>query len=82
LSGLAGLPALVVSAEHDIISTASRGPALAAAIPGARYVEVAGAAHGVPIHSAREVNGLLAAHFAGAAAFRAPAGTGPGTCER
>ena len=39
------------------------GRALAAAIPGAEYVELADAGHGAPIHRADEINTLLAAHW-------------------
>lgn len=64
LSELAGLPALVVSAEHDRIAPPALGRTLAAGIPGARYVEIAAASHGVPIQCAGRINGLLRAHFA------------------
>jgi pimeloyl-ACP methyl ester carboxylesterase len=66
LHRLEGLPTLVLSAAHDAISPPAIGRALAAAIPGADYVEVAGQSHGVTIRHAREVNALLARHFAGA----------------
>jgi pimeloyl-ACP methyl ester carboxylesterase len=33
---------------------------------GARFVELPGAGHGVPIHALGEVNALLAGHFAAA----------------
>jgi pimeloyl-ACP methyl ester carboxylesterase len=59
----AGIPMLVLSAANDRIASSS-GRALAAAIPGARYVEVADAGHAVPIHRAAEINVLLAEHFA------------------
>jgi len=63
---LAGLPTLVVSAEHDRIAPPSLGRALAAGIPGARYVEIAGAAHGVTIQDPERINGLLREHLTGA----------------
>jgi pimeloyl-ACP methyl ester carboxylesterase len=66
LGQLEHLPALVASAELDRIALPAFGRELAAAIPGARFVELAGAGHGVPIHAADEVNALLAAHFAAA----------------
>jgi hypothetical protein len=44
LEELAGLPALVVSAASDLVAPPSVGGALAASIPGARYVEIAGVA--------------------------------------
>lgn len=64
LGELAGLPALVVSAAGDRIAPPSVGRALAAGIPGARYVEIAGASHGVTIQCAERVNALLREHFA------------------
>lgn len=36
---------------------------MAAELPGAVYHELAGAAHGMPIHRAREVNAMLRAHL-------------------
>jgi pimeloyl-ACP methyl ester carboxylesterase len=68
LKALASIPTLVVSAAEDRIANPTSGRALAAAIPGARYLEIADAGHGLPIHRAEEVNGLLAAHFAAVAA--------------
>lgn len=64
LAELASVPTLVMSGELDRIARAASGRALAAAIPGARYVELAGAGHAAPIHRAAEVNALLAEHFA------------------
>jgi pimeloyl-ACP methyl ester carboxylesterase len=62
------VPTLVVAAAHDLIAPPRLGRRLAAAIPGARYVELADAAHGAPIGSATAVNGHLRRHFAGARA--------------
>lgn len=67
LGRLVSIPTLVVSARNDLISRAADGPALAAAIPGARFVEIADAGHGVPIHAAATINDLLAAHLSSAA---------------
>ncbi len=64
LPELAGLPTLVMSAFHDPIAPPALGRELAMRIPGARYVEVAGASHGLPISHAGVVNGALAAHLA------------------
>jgi aminoacrylate hydrolase len=64
LGELANIPTLVISAELDRIALPSFGRELAAAIPGARFVELPGAGHGVPIHDPEMVNGLLAEHFA------------------
>lgn len=63
LKSLAGVKTLVVSAAEDIIFPPRCGRALAAAIPGSKYIEIAGAAHGVPIQCADEVNQLLRAHL-------------------
>jgi pimeloyl-ACP methyl ester carboxylesterase len=63
LAALAGVPTLVVSAAHDLIARAPLGRALASAIPGARYVEYANAAHALPIQCADEVNALLLNHL-------------------
>jgi pimeloyl-ACP methyl ester carboxylesterase len=63
LGELAGLPTLVMGGDQDLIARPAVVQALAAAIPGARLVEVEGAAHGLPIHRAEEVKTALAAHF-------------------
>ncbi len=70
LGQLAGIPTLVVSAEHDPIAPPALGRALAAGIPGARHVEIARASHGVPIHDAARINDLLAEHLAAAEGAR------------
>lgn len=56
-------PTLVVSAAHDPIARPASGRALAAAIPGARYVELAASGHAVPAHDPSTVNALLRAHW-------------------
>lgn len=63
LGHLAGVPTLVVSAAHDVISPPEVGRKLAQGIPGSRLVEVAGAAHGVTIQEADHITALLAGHF-------------------
>ena len=63
LPALANIPALVLSATHDRIALPAFGQALAAAIPGSRYVEWPEAGHGVTIQCAAEINDLLADHF-------------------
>jgi aminoacrylate hydrolase len=73
LAELGAIATLVVSAAEDRIAVPSSGRALAAAIPGARYLEIADAGHGLPIHRAQEVNALLSDHFL-AAESRAAAG--------
>ncbi len=64
LGALAPIPTLVVSAAEDLIAPPSQGRALAAAIGTARYVELDGAAHGVPLHSPERIDTLLAEHLA------------------
>lgn len=63
LSRLANLPTLVVAAQQDRIARPVFGRALATAIPGARYVELKDAGHGVPIHAAEMINDLLRQHL-------------------
>ena len=59
LAWLRAIPTLVVSGAHDCIARPAYGRALAAAIPGARYVEFADAGHALTIQRAPEVNALL-----------------------
>lgn len=63
LGELAGLSTLVASAAHDRIARPQSGRAVAADIPGARYVEFPDASHGLPITHADQVNVLLLEHF-------------------
>lgn len=63
LAALGGMPTLVVSAEHDRLALPRFGRELAALIPGARFIELSHAAHGVPIHDPGRINRLLAEHF-------------------
>ena len=63
LGELGQIPTTVVSAQHDLIAPPSSGRAIAAGIPGARYVEIPNAAHGVPILDAPRINELLLEHL-------------------
>ena len=63
LSDLRDRPTLVISAAHDGIARPQYGRALAAAIPGARYVEVPDAGHAVTIQKAEVINQLLRNHW-------------------
>lgn len=63
LGELAGIPTLVVSALHDRIARPEYGRAIAAGIPGARYLEIPYASHGVTLRSADQVNALLIEHL-------------------
>jgi pimeloyl-ACP methyl ester carboxylesterase len=68
LTKLVGIPTLVVSAEHDPIAPPVLGEAVAAGIPGARYVLLPHASHGVPIQAPDQINRLLSDHLAEAEA--------------
>jgi pimeloyl-ACP methyl ester carboxylesterase len=65
LARLAGItiPTLVVSASGDRIALPRYGAELARTIPGARFVELQEAGHGVTIHRPLVVNDLLRQHF-------------------
>jgi pimeloyl-ACP methyl ester carboxylesterase len=63
LAELSGIPTLVLSAQHDLIARPEYGRALAAAIPGAKYVELPHAGHAVTIQCADRVNQLLLDHL-------------------
>ena len=65
LGALASIPTLVLAATHDRIALPAFNRELAAAIPGARYVQIAEAGHGVTIQCADRVNGELARHWRG-----------------
>ena len=70
-ASLAPIPTLVVSAAHDRIARPAYGRALAAAIPGSRFVEFREAGHAVTIQCA-EVNALLLEHFEGSRSVARP----------
>ena len=63
LRSLGSIRTLVMSGEQDRIAKPEYGRALAAAIPGAAFVEVAYAGHALPIESPWIVNRLLAEHL-------------------
>ncbi len=63
LHELAGLRTLVVNAQHDVIAPPQVGREMAAAIPGARFVEIPDASHAAAIQHAGRINTLLAEHF-------------------
>jgi 3-oxoadipate enol-lactonase len=62
--GRIAAPTLVVSAEHDPIAPPRFGRALARAIPGARFLELKGKSHGVPIEDPVMITRLLSDHIA------------------
>jgi pimeloyl-ACP methyl ester carboxylesterase len=63
LADLKSIPTLVVGATHDLIARRELVRATAAAIPGAKLVELEGAAHGVPVTAPDTVTGLLRDHL-------------------
>lgn len=63
LGELASLRTLVLAAEEDRIAPPTVGRSTAARIPGARYVELADAGHGVTLSHPREVTVILDEHF-------------------
>jgi pimeloyl-ACP methyl ester carboxylesterase len=63
LSRLASTPTLVISATHDPIAPPRFGRALAGGVPGATFVEIEDASHGLPIQHASRVNSMLLDHF-------------------
>ncbi|HXG49557.1 MAG TPA: alpha/beta fold hydrolase, partial [Methylomirabilota bacterium] len=73
LGELAAVPTLVVSAAQDPLARPESGRALASGIPGARYVELSDASHGVPLLEPGRINDLLLDHLARVEAAR-PAG--------
>ncbi len=66
LGELNGLPTLVASGEFDPLAPPKLGRDVAAKIPGARYVNLDGASHGVVLTEPLRMNTLLAEHFAAA----------------
>ncbi|HXJ44467.1 MAG TPA: alpha/beta fold hydrolase [Bryobacteraceae bacterium] len=66
LAELAGIPTLVVNGTNDPVAPPLAGRALAAGIPGARYVEIPGASHALPVLQARECADLVLEHLAAA----------------
>ncbi len=61
------VPTLVVSAEEDRIAPPSQGRALAGAIGGARYEELAGESHACVVQAPERLDPLLASHLESAA---------------
>ena len=58
-----GIPALVVAGELDAITPPAPAREMAAAIPGARYVEIPGAGHAVPIEKPKAIAAALESFF-------------------
>lgn len=66
LRELAAIPTLVTSGAHDPIAPPRLGRALADGLPGATFVLMQDAAHGVPIQFATETNRMLREHLGAA----------------
>jgi len=64
LGELAGIPTLVINGEKDLIAKPASGKAIAAGIPGARYIEIAGASHAFPILEVERCAALIMEHLA------------------
>ena len=63
LRELSGVPTLVINGEKDRTAPPSSGRTIAARIPGARYVEIPGASHALPILEAERCAALLLEHL-------------------
>ena len=74
-AGLA-VPALLVAGEHDGVTTTEAMRALAAEVPGARFVELAGSAHLPPLDRPAEVAALIAEQVRSTDAATGDAATG------
>lgn len=57
--GQIDVPTLILCGEHDAISPAEEMRGISAAIPGAQYVEIAGAGHMSPLEKPAEVNSAI-----------------------
>ena len=66
LGKLAGIPTLVISSENDPIAPPGSGRAIANGIPGALYIEIAGASHSFPVLEVERCVAMLLEHLAAA----------------
>ncbi len=57
------IPTLVIAGEHDEVASSESARRMAEAIPGAHFVEIAGAGHATPIERPRAVAAALAGFF-------------------
>jgi len=64
-AALKDIPTLVVGAAQDLIARPELVRETAAAIPGAKLIELADAAHGVTVRAPARINQLLREHIAG-----------------
>ncbi|HVW09475.1 MAG TPA: alpha/beta fold hydrolase [Bryobacteraceae bacterium] len=65
LGEIAGIPTLVVNGGKDRIARPALGRALSAGIPGARYVEIPGAGHTLPVIDPERCAALVFEHLSG-----------------
>jgi len=65
LHELAGIPTLVISAEHDLIARPASGRSIAAGIPGAKYTEIPGASHAFPVMEPERCAEMILEHTTG-----------------
>jgi len=70
LRELAGIPTLVMNGTEDPIAPPKAGRAIAAGIPGARYIEFSGTSHALPIFRAEECARKTLAHLQDAEVLR------------
>jgi pimeloyl-ACP methyl ester carboxylesterase len=63
LGELAGIPTRVIAAAEDPIALPRYGRELARLLPGARFEEIPGASHGVPLHLPALINDRLRSHI-------------------
>jgi pimeloyl-ACP methyl ester carboxylesterase len=63
-------PALIVSGKEDTILPSSHSRRIAERLPKARHVEVAGAAHVVPLEAPDESNTLILGFLANCLGFK------------
>ncbi|MGH7554707.1 MAG: alpha/beta fold hydrolase [Longimicrobiales bacterium] len=63
LSRFGGVPAIVVNASDDVIAPLGAGLALARSIPGARFLPIFNASHGVTLLDAPIINDMLLEHL-------------------
>ncbi|MEO7651580.1 MAG: alpha/beta fold hydrolase, partial [Bryobacteraceae bacterium] len=66
LKELSGIPTLVINGEEDLMARPSSGRAIAAGIPGSRFIGIPGASHAFPIVEPERCAALLLQHIAGA----------------
>jgi pimeloyl-ACP methyl ester carboxylesterase len=64
LGEIRGIPTLVVSGDCDTLAPPNLGKAIAKGIPGAKYIEIAGAGHSFPVLEPHRCADLMLEHMA------------------